>query len=225
MITTVITTDGRRDCFARMIESLDRWVAGMTPQRFVWDDSGDPAYREWLRETAGPMGFQIIGAHPGQVKLGQDRALQRLWKLLAKDHRGWIFHVEDDFVFERGVDLRAMINVVERRQLAQMSLLRQPWFPGELRAGGVIERNPDAFTGMSFSGEPHRWIEHRSYFTLNPCVYPRSLTLRGWPTGRRHEARFASDLFDSNGAVHCGIWGDGTPWIQHIGAERTGHGY
>lgn len=219
MIVLAVTTDGRSDYVEQAIPSLLERVRGLDGPRLIYDDSGSRAYRRWLRRRFGAEGFVVRGH--GR-RLGQDLMLGAMWSELAgEEFRGheWVMHFEDDFLFERRVDLEQLRAVLEPRPyLAQLALLRQPWFAAERQAGGIVERDPDAYAPVS-DGE-HRWLEHRLWFTLNPCLYRRALCRRGWPRGRRHEWRFGRSLC-ADPATRFGLWGDGRPWVTHIGASHA----
>lgn len=223
MILLAVTTDGRRECIEPALDSLLARVRGLDGPRLIFDDSGSAAYRRWLRSRFGQEGFEVLG--DGRRR-GQDRVLGRMWRHLRGGELAgheWVMHVEDDFVFEREVDARDLLGVLEARPyLAQMALLRQPWFPAERRAGGIVQRDPELYRPAA-EGR-HRWLEHRLWFTLNPCLYRRRLCEREWPRGRRHEWRFGRELCRDR-EVRFGIWGDGEPWVTHIGERRAGHGY
>ncbi len=224
MIALAITTDGRKDCIEQTIPSLLQRVEGIDGPRLIFDDSGDVEYAGWLRETFAPEGF-TVSASPR--RLGQDWALTRVWKYLAREARDpWVFFCEDDFLFERDVDLQELVAVLrDRPYLKQMALLRQPWFPGEVKAGGIVERDPDEYERVS-DGE-REWLEHRLWFTLNPCLFRRELCRVSRPIGKRHEWNFSRQLCEDPEA-RFGIWGNGSgsePWVRHVGEERRGHGY
>lgn len=213
MIALVITTDGRRECLRQTLDSLQRNVSGVDGPRLIFDDSGDDAYRAWLRRLDG---FEIIGAGP---RRGQDRAVRK-----AARHAGYLdadftFWCEDDFTFDRPVDLRELAAVLDADpHLAQMALLRQPWFAREREAGGIVERDRSLYNFCD------GWIEHRLWFTLNPSLVPAWVFGHERPKGKRHEWRFSRQLC-KDPAVRFGFWGDGAPWITHIGTERRGRGY
>jgi len=223
MIVLAVTTDGRAECIERSLDSLLTRVRGLDGPRLIFDDSGERRYRRWLQSRFGPEGFVVVGCG---ARLGQDLALGRMWRYLRGDEfagHEWVMHAEDDFVYEREVDARDLRMVLQRHpHLTQMALLRQAWFPAERRAGGIVERDPDAYRPAAEG--PHRWLEHRLWFTLNPCLYSRRLCRRGWPRGRRHEWRFGRELCEDSTA-RFGIWGGGEPWVTHIGERRAGHGY
>lgn len=223
MILLAVTTDGRKDYIERTIPSLLEQVDGLDGPRVIFDDSGDRIYQRWLRERFQSEGFTIAY---GRERVGQGEALKRMWKHLGnrqyREHP-WVFHCEDDFLFERAVDLAEFVAVLhERPYLAQMALLRQPWFEGEVRAGGIVERDPAEYTSV-VDGD-REWLEHRLWFTLNPCLYRRELCELERKTGHKHEWHFSRQLCEDD-AVRFGLWGDGTPWIRHIGEERFGRGY
>lgn len=223
MIALAVTTDGRAECLERSVASLLGQVRGLDGPRLIFDDSGDRRYRRWLRSRFESEGFSVRGE--GE-RLGQDRALASMWRQLrSRDFAGceWVMHAEDDFLYEREVDVTDLCAVLATRPyLAQMALLRQPWFPAERKAGGIVARDPEAYARVVAS--PHRWLEHRLWFTLNPCVYRRALCERPWPQGRRHEWRFGRELCRDR-RVRFGIWGGGEAWITHIGERRAGRGY
>jgi len=228
VILLAVTTDGRKDCIEQTIPSLLEHVSGIDGPRLIFDDSGDRVYRKWLRERFGPDGFKVIWH--ADHRLGQGQALARTWAYLGSDEldaHPWVFWAEDDFVFERGIDLAEMRDVLScRPRLLQMALLRQPWFPGEVKAGGIVERDPDEYEKVSHGGR--QWLQHRLWFTLNPNLFFRGLcAVYDRPSGRRHEWEFSRQLCEDE-AVRFGIWGDGdgsAPWVKHIGETRVGTGY
>jgi hypothetical protein len=209
-----------------MVPSLLEQVEGLDGPRLIFDDSGDRKYQQWLRASFERQGFTIIYPRD-RLRVGQGKTLARMWKHLAGDiyrEHPWVFHGEDDFLFDRDIDLSEFREVLEvRPYLAQMALLRQPWFPGEVRAGGIIQRDPEAYTAIA-SGD-HQWLEHRLWFTLNPCLYRRELCKAGWPTSYKHEWHFSRKLCLQSDEIRFGIWGEGEPWVTHIGKERKGRGY
>jgi len=224
VIALALTTDGRRECIERTIPSLLERVHGIDGPKLIFDDSGEQRYRDWLREAYQPLGFWVTPVE--RERIGQDQALRIIYKHLSRPtyaEHPFVFWSEDDFVYERDVDLAEMAAVLqERPYLAQMALLRQPWFASERRAGGIIERDPDEYEHV-VDGD-REWFEHRLWFTLNPHLCRRELFGRQRPVGRRHEWRFSRRLCEDPEA-RFGIWGEGKPWVRHIGEERRGRGY
>lgn len=219
-IALLIVTDGRRDYLERTMESFYHHCWHAFAARIVVNDSLDPAYRAYLDDRF--WGHTIL--HPTE-KRGFCGAIQAGWAAIPPDV-DLVYHLEEDFVFNRDVDLRAMVQVLtEHPYLAQLALKRQPWNDEEKAAGDMLKRFPGAFTQMS-DGE-HKWLEHQQWFTTNPSLYPRWVADRAWPNPPECEGRFTHAFIRDVPIVRFGYWGelDDEPWVTHIGEERAGHGY
>jgi hypothetical protein len=218
MIGLLVITDGRGDYLARTLQTAHEHLVGLDGPRLLFDDSGDRTYRHHLCSTYRDQ-FDRIGWHPSGRRHGQAATIVAARRLMTEMGAELVFHLEDDFEFFQAIPLHDMAAVLGRRPyLAQMALLRQAWFPSELRAGGIIERHPDEYTPVTDG--PARWFEHRLWFTLNPCLYRAELADLAYPAGRRHEWRFSRQLC-TDPDVKFGLWGDGRPWVHHIGARRA----
>lgn len=222
MITLLVMTDGRADCLTESVASFDR-LHGPITERIIHDDSGDPAYGDWLAD-----------AHPDYIvcstrqRSGFAGAYRNAWAWLRNNDRNpLIFSTEDDFVFTRDVDLTQMAAVLDQHpQLVQMALRRQPWNEQEAAAGGIVEQHPDDYADCHDG--THDWLEHRRFFTTNPHMLRRSLILgHDWPTGTNSEGRFGIGLFAADPTLRAGFWGarDFGEWCEHIGHQRIGTGY
>jgi hypothetical protein len=216
-VALLVMTDGRRACIARTIPTALEQLDGPISFRVIHDDSGDPDYREWLAEQF--PSFTIIGA---TERRGFAAALQVAWKFCSTLEADFIFHLEDDFLLRRPVDLGAMATVLhDHPHLLQLALLRQAVNESELRAGGIIEQDPSSYEIVRDGDQ--QWVEHRICFTTNPSLYRRSLCARGWPDGSESEGKFSAVLFAEGKELRCAYWGEGEA-CQHIG-ERSGIGY
>lgn len=217
-ITLLVITDGRRNCLEQTLTSLHQHVGRATfDHAVIVNDHPDPAYTEWVDS----LGFDRH-LKPAHTKRGFAATVQTGWE--AVSDADFVFHLEDDFVFNRPTDLQDMVDVVNREHLAQMALQRQPWNETELTAGGVIGMNPDDYTDMT-DGHNH-WLTHRLFYTMNPHISPHRIIKRGWPQVPHSEGMFAAALF-KDPAIHCGYWGTRSdePWVTHIGNQRYGKGY
>lgn len=217
----VIMTNGRREYIEATVASLEEQV-GPFDERIICDDSGEAAYAEWLRATFPAW---EVRAHR---HLGHAGAVRFALAAAAGMRSEWVWWSEDDLIYRRRVDVQAMAQVfAENPDLKQMALRRQAWFPAEVEAGGMIERfDPGLFTERA---EPHPWIEHRQFYTLQPHLVRRELVAvlaRQWPNVPNSEHQFGLRLF-RNPLPICGLWGSKAdePWTEHVGLERTGTGY
>jgi hypothetical protein len=222
-ITVVVTTGGtpetwpeRSGYLRRSLASLAEHVRGPIVQRVVYSD-WDEAFRAELSAIANEHGFYVAGdGHHGYTG-----ARRRLWQYLARRARGeFVFAAEDDFLYERDVDLAELAATLRQApHLRQLALLRAPYYPRELEAGTVVP--PDA---EKIAANDHSRIEHRDHFTANPSLFRRSLTDTPWPAASSSERVFG-DLLLRDRRARFAYWGDGTPWITHVGAIRAGSGY
>lgn len=228
MITLLVMTDGRRECIARSLPRALDMLEGPISNVVIHDDSADQAYHDWLYERFGGRGFTIVRT---EERAGFGGAIRSAWSFLRQfDHRPWVFHLEDDFLVQQRVDLRAMMRVLTwHREIVQMALLRQPVNEHEIAAGGIMQMHPQDYMRGPWTpcacGAPDGWYEHRRFFTTNPSLYGRSLIHREWPDGKHSEGRFGLALFEEDPLAVSAFWGDGEEWCEHIGAVRVGTGY
>lgn len=221
-------TDGRDELLERTLDSAALNLVGPITEMVVFDDTGDLAHADRLRASldAHGAGWRVI-QHP-EGRRGFGGAIRAAWAWLRRHSEArFVFHLEDDFTFERAVDLDRMVGVLESRpELVQLALRRQAWNEAERAAGGVIELRPEAYLERE-TPLYGKWLEHREFFTTNPSLYRLELVrARAWPAGPHSEGLFSLELF-TDPDLRCGYWGARTqpPWVHHIGAGRAGEGY
>ena len=206
-VVAVILTTGTRDTLERTVESFDAQVSGPIGRKMiVVDGKAQPSFDGWETVNVRAGGYGAAVAAGIRVAVGSGQP--------------WVFWSEDDFLFDRPADLGELqAEMDDHPDLVQMSLLRQAWYRHELDAGGVVEADPDAFECRG------RHLRHRAYWTMNPHL-TRRLFLAGhpWPKGKWSEAQFAERVF-AESHTHAGVWGDGSPWVTHIGEVKAGRGY
>lgn len=222
MIALLVVTDGRDDYLRRCVTSTNERLHGPIGERWMFDDTGNPSYR--TRLAARFPRFRHIHGGPRQ---GFGGAIAAAWQHLAQhSHADWVFHLEQDFVFRRRIDLDAMAAVLQARPyLRQMALRRQAWNAAEQAAGGVVERHPDAYRECR-DDAGRAWLEHRLFWTTNPSLYRRSTCSLGWPVVSRSEGVFTRRML-ADPAARFGYWGarDSGVWVEHVGHQRSGTGY
>lgn len=220
MIALLVMTDGRDNMLERTLAQPE-FLNGLITERWIHDDTGHEYHRTDLARRF--PGFTVIGSGK---RRGFGGAIRYAWDVLAERSRAeLVLHWEDDFIAAGLLDLYGMACVLkDYPHLAQMALKRQPWGPAEEAAGGFMAMHPDAYTPRT-DGALH-WLEQRLFWTTNPSLYRRSLCERGWPAGRRSETAFGASLL-ADPSVAFGYWGrlDDPPLVEHIGAQRVGHGY
>ena len=227
-LCVLIITDGRRDCFEKMMASWDH-MATIDSEvsdvfHLVVDDSGDLEYYNWIRNNYKGSVDRIIH-HKDRKGFGE--SIRTAWANIPIDCN-WILHLEDDFTLNRHVNIGDMIRILKSNPFAaQVALYRQPWNREEIDAGGFYKQYPDIYQDAVTMGidKAHKVVVHKRNFTTNPCVYPRKIMEVGWPKGSESEGHFGIKLLKHGYYfMFMGTTKD-EPWVTHIGNERVGVGY
>lgn len=229
-VTVVVHTGGdparwpdRREYLRESLRSLRDRLDGPIVQWVIYDVWGDASIRDEIAAMA-PAPFYVVGPKPRDWRPGHPWSRAQLWRYLGAHAQGdFIFGTEDDFIYDRPVDLGPIIDTLRSSpNIRQIALLRAPYFHRELEAGGILEQHPDRYVQVSANG--HSRIEHRDHFTNNPSLFPKSLTRVPFPATPNSEVRFAETL-NRDPLSRFAYWGDGEPWVHHIGEVRAGEKY
>lgn len=231
-VVLLVMTHGRDTYLERTLASFDEMVSGgPVTRRVMHDDSADPAHTRRLQATYPEFHVITPPAARRRRRAGFGGSMVNAWQHVAQlDDVEWVFHLEDDFVFNRPVDLDDLI-ALSRAQphLAQVALRRQPW-GAEIPHGGFEYQQPDWYEERA-DGQ-HTWLETTRNFTTNPSLYRRRLCDHGWPTGQHSEGVIGFELRDRGlpwevpgDLVRFGFaggWDDGRRCVDHIGDDRAG---
>lgn len=238
-ITVVVHTGGldatwieRSAYLERSLASLSERVTGPIVQRVIYSDWD--THRDDLEALAKRHGFYVAGeGHHGYTV-----SMQRMWSYLRRRAVGdYVFQTEDDFTFDRDVDLQQLVDTLRTDpKLLQIALLRDAYYQDEQETGGILGWPEPAFTRVGVNGTSR--LEHRLFFTANPSLFRRSLTDTPWPSEqqsrrilKRREDQMPSSetafgqIILADPAARVAFWGDGEQWVSHIGAVRAGVGY
>ena len=227
-------THGRGDTLERTLGSfLDQVVPTPTEVYIHQDGPGAPHYKPGF-----PMPLTVADTAAAQ---GFCWSTRRAWRDAAASDVDYVFWLEHDFVFTQRVNLRELAAILDTLpMLAQMALCRGSANPAEEKAGGLVASRPGEFTleeawldrfrsNPGIISTPHDfyarpWYSHSSYFTTNPSLMRRAFMAENpWPDyPEQCEGRFGIDLRELG--YFFGLWGDGTPWVEHVGV-RSGFGY
>lgn len=226
VIALCVITDGRREHVETTVNSaslkLDQSGGAQITERWMYDDSGDDDNQAWLEDRFPD--FTVWQHDDGRQGFGG--AIREVWRRLrSESDADYVFHLEDDFTFNRPVPLAGMANALDHHpDLAQLALLRQPWNAIERAAGGIVQSRPGDFQEVAVSNGTY--LAHRAFFTTNPSLYAMDLVRdQDWPEGPDSEGRFTHQLLADE--YRFGYWGtlsDGE-WVRHNGTERNGTRY
>lgn len=207
-IAVVVLTNGKRPALMRQtLDSIDRQLQGRIARKLL------------LVDGTVRIGT-IAGWEQARLRGGNYmRAMHEAFIFAGSLPEQYVFWVEDDFTFNRPVELDAMAEVMAARpELVQMSLIRQPWYQLERKAGGVREQRPDQFT------DEGGWLSHRWYWTQNPMLCRTAILCEhAWPQTRSSEAAWGALVFQDPNRVG-GVWGsmNEPPAVHHRGNVRAG---
>lgn len=212
-------TDGRNDCLKQTAASWTANLVGSFYRGMLIDDLGGS--RQRLEMDCCGIKLEYV-RH--DKRLGFGGTIRDAWSRLPDDC-DYVFHLEDDFVLKQYLVLDDLVAAMEANpHFAQICLLRQPWNERERKAGGVWQQFPDDF--IECGNGKCCWLEHRRWFSTNPCLYPRWVVEMGWPENAHSEGMFSHKLF-KNPVVKCAYWGSkqDSPIVEHVGWQRKGIGY
>lgn len=143
----------------------------------------------------------------------------------------FVFHLEEDWRFDRAFSLRQMADVLDAdRSLCQVALRRGPENDVERAAGGLVEVWPREYVDCLVhepSSEPIPFLRHALFFTTNPSLYHGDLVdAYEWPPPPRCEEEFGLTMrAEGLRFAFLGARSD-EPWVTHTGRlQRRGTGY
>lgn len=225
----IVLTHGENDCLLDAVQSFHEHVTPHPVDAYLHRD-GDAS--RWNEVTSPWPWFH---GHDLPAR-GFCHATRQAWQFAQSpgDH-DYVFWLEHDFVFTRDVNLAEMAHVLDGdRMLAQMALMRNAVNDVERSAGGLFESRQGEYVERHHEIDTLRddspwtdyrsWLEHRSYFTTNPSLMRRDfMQANPFPSIEKEcEGLYGLGLVEQG--YHFGVWGNGEPWVRHIGA-RTGFGY
>lgn len=210
-ISLIVITDGRQSCIEQTIDKFTEIIDDIFFEKLIINDSGDVRYHEFLSNRF--PNFKIV-SH--EVRRGLAGAVQSAWSSVSLDS-DYVFHLEDDFLFNKKIDILDMIRILKNNpHLVQLALVRAPVNPPEEEVGGFV------FQHLEDYSQKENYFEHSRLFTLNPCVYPMSTIDIGWPD-HGGESEFTSKVHLINQNLKFGFYGDiyDKPLVTHIGGRRS----
>lgn len=213
--------NGRYEMLKQTTESLREKVKYPFFKKIMINDTGDMDYAHKLDDEFSEE--YLVISHPENQ--GLSGSVRTLWEAAQMLDADYIFHVEEDFTFNAEVDIDRMISILKMApHIWQVALKRQPVNQEEADAGGFMQLDPSAYTQYYSNQDPSLvWLEHRKFFTLNPCVYSIDITRPSWPKGGG-EKEFGERVFerDDSTCAYLGTIND-PPMVTHIGNYRGGN--
>ena len=204
----VVLTNGR-PCLRKTLESFAASVRPLPAESVLVADGGEfEPFEPW-------GGWRVEALRPARGFCGATAAG---WRFASEPGPEFVFWLEDDFLFERALDLRSLAEVLEANEhLTQMGLMRGPANDLEEAAGGCVALRPDLYEARD------GWLESRTNHSTGCSLMRREfMAEHPWPEYENCEGRFSIDMLAAG--FTFGVWGMGEPWVQHVGV-RAGSGY
>lgn len=220
-IPLIVLTNGR-PCIHDTVAAARQHLTGWS-RLIIVDDSGDEAHRRHLFDALHPQTLRPVA----EGKAGYNAAMKTVWDV-ARNYPDGVFFLEDDFLLESPIDTAQLKALTDYNPaLAQVALLRQPWWQFEVDAGGLIpalETQGHQFQDCT-ANNGTAWTQHRAFFTGNPSYIPARTFQHDWPDGDYSEGAMGVQIFRDPLAV-CAFLGSRTdgPLVKHVGL-RSGFGY
>lgn len=165
MYTVLIFHDGRDEYLIKTLDSFKRMVKfnGKVNTILVADcpDQSESDFDKIKKK------YKIDTVYVSSERMGIFGAVQKGWQLVPKETE-YIFHLENDFVFNEEIDVETMRVALQNKHIYQVALLRQPWYSHEIKRGGLYKALGN-FWHVNSCGV--NLVAHRHYFTHNPCLY------------------------------------------------------
>lgn len=183
------------------------------------NDYGKQEYSDLLIKEYGDK-WTIINH---EINQGLSGSIRTLWNYVDINNIDYIFHLEEDFIFNKSIDINLLVEILSKhRDIAQVALKRQPCNIEELQAGGFMQLDKSKYSEIIYNYKYNSvdLTTHRNFFTLNPSLYPRWVVNLGWQQGWG-EREFGELLF-SNPSLKCAYIGsiNDSPLVHHTGVYR-----
>jgi hypothetical protein len=210
-ISLVVITDGRQACIEQTISRFNEVINYSFFEKLIINDSGDPRYHDFLINR-----FPDFNVVSHEQRRGLAGAVQSAWASVNPEV-DYVFHLEDDFVFNKSIDINHMAFLLRTNpQLVQMALVRASVNPPEEAVGGFV------FQHLEDYSQKEDYFQHGRLFTLNPCLYPMSTVKVGWPD-HGGESEFTTKVHSIDKDYRFGFYGNiyDEPLVTHIGGRRS----
>jgi hypothetical protein len=210
-ISLVVITDGRQACIEQTINRFNEVINYSFFEKLIINDSGDPRYHDFLINR-----FPDFNVVSHEQRRGLAGAVQSAWASVNPEV-DYVFHLEDDFVFNKSIDINHMAFLLRTNpQLVQMALVRASVNPPEEAVGGFV------FQHLEDYSQKEDYFQHGRLFTLNPCLYPMSTVKMGWPD-HGGESEFTTKVHSIDKDYRFGFYGNiyDEPLVTHIGGRRS----
>jgi hypothetical protein len=176
--------------------------------------------RDWaVADVVQRYGFDEVVLHP--ENLGITLNWTRLWQWIQSQDFDYVWHHEDDVVFNQAVNINELIALLESDpSLCQVNLKRNPWYEFEFHEP-LVTADDQQFGNWLYNC-------HTDYFWTMSSLYRADLTQhvgsilesQGCNLGEAPVMRYFLEQCGMKMAVIKNL--DGSPVVEHIGVYSQG---
>lgn len=208
-VCVLFFTDGRDEYTSQMLESFAKNVKFDNSYSIMLCDN--PTGRNTVFLEGIKKKYKINQLVLNEERLGIAGSVQKAWGLIPDDCT-YVWHQENDFLFNEPVNIPAFMEILENRNINQVALLRQAWYDNEVKAGGLFQANDKVYKNGFV--RMHPVVLHKQFFTHNPSLYRRDVIKIMPNYGEYNMMRKLSG--------YCAFWGTKTdkPRVTHIGEKK-----
>lgn len=223
-----ILGNGRRGYLERTIASWEANLVGEAKYKIIFDDSGDPEYIQYLRDTFGDR-FMIRPI--GHRAMGQSYAIQHIFDTINTLDVDYVLEIEEDWMLFRPLVVQDVIEALDANpSVLQMRIPRTIWYADyhtlDLDAGSILYHhiNIPGTTHSLVSNDKNSWFEWRGdfyFWSHNPSIFNKKICseIYSGPRSRSHEFDFGKELLSKYPNSTTGFWASNPyeGYITHIG--------
>lgn len=222
-ICVIIFNDGRNDYLEQTLKSLTQNLLTKENKKankfylMLYDDMPDGRDFETLKRIVKE--YNINKSVYSETNKGINLSVQTAWQEVPSD-TDYIWHQENDFIFNEPVKLHEMINpLILNPMIGQVALLRQPWYDDEIEAGGLYEVGYRDYRSMNVGGID--LVGQTMFFTHNPSIYRAKHALQIDNYNELGYAKYLMTHHNIKTFCYLGKKSD-KPKVEHIGKVKVG---
>lgn len=220
-ITIIFFSTSRYEYLIPMMKSFHQNVdtSGCNIRKILVDDYPLRRNKEVVNLVSEVYNIDQVIMH--EENLGYSETWRRAWAEYIPKDTDFIFHMEEDFVFNERINIKNMCKIFDNdsRLLYQISLKREVFFNN---GNDFIQNIQSGRTGIEETICDVSLVLHNELFNANPCIYPYWITQEKYDYNPQEGTIVYKLNQKHNGS--CALYGSRhcTPQLTHIGEYNQG---
>jgi len=204
-ITLVLTSCNRLDLLDRTLASIGDEVLDSIKHKIIIDDSGDPSVKDYFTKYKAQDGWKII---LNDENIGQPKSVDKAYSFVDTEY---VFHCEDDWIFNEKSYLRDSLSVLENDStLLQVTFRADDPHPN-------FEEVLETQDGVRYQIKNPAWRGIWYGFTYNPSLFRKEAYDKIKPYAGKDEQTISKLYFDNGYRTAALV----DKFVNHIGWGRS----